>query len=139
MNGPKEQLKKLAETAEVEYVIDRDGDLAFRFGSSVVYAHIELSEESYAWLRIFSIVALDLKFSIELLGAINRLNMESRVGKFYLNRDKLFFEHYVALDELSAKSFAIYLHIVGNTANNLDDTLAKSFEGRTFSDLSDIN
>lgn len=139
MKAAQEQLRKIADSAELEYVIDRDGDLAYRFGSSVVYVHLEQGEENFAWLRIFAIVALDLKYSVELLGAINRLNMESRVGKFYLNRDKLFFEHYVSLDELSAKSFSIYIHIVGNTANNLDETLASSFEGRTFTDLGDVN
>lgn len=139
MKAAYEKLINLAKQAEIDFAIDQDGDLAYRFGSSIVYVHLEQGDENYAWLRIFSIVALDLKYSVELLGAINRLNMESRVGKFYLNRDKLFFEHYVALEELSARAFAIYVQIVGNTANNLDETFAKLFAGRTFTDLGEVN
>ncbi|HET9128099.1 MAG TPA: YbjN domain-containing protein [Propionibacteriaceae bacterium] len=130
------QAQVLAELTDVfghEPFRDRQGDIAIRVGSTVVFVRVTPDAEE---VIIFSVLVHDVDGRSRAMEILNDLNAESRFGRFALHRDKVFVSMSLLADPFVPAHLRTALAIMSRIADGIDDDLARKLRGRTTFDQS---
>ncbi len=109
-------------------VADRDGDLAVRVGSSVVFLR---ATPDLAEVVLFAPLVHDIEGRTRAAEVINDLNVDGRFVKFFVNRDRVFIQISVLTQPFVPAHLHQAMRIISEFADNLDDELALKLHGRT--------
>lgn len=107
---------------------DREGDIAIRVGSTVVFVRVTPDAEE---VIIFSVLVHDVDGRSRAAEILNDLNAESRFGRFALHRDKVFVSMSLLADPFVPEHLRTALTIMSRIADGIDDELARKLRGRT--------
>lgn len=107
---------------------DQDDDITIRVGSTMVFIRTnERAEE----VMLFSTLVHDLEGRSRAVEVLNDLNLETRMGRFALNRDRVFFSLTLLARPFVPDHLQQGLNWISQVADQLDDLLAAKLRGRT--------
>ena len=117
--------------------VDSDGIIEFPFGSTKVTISVK-ERMGEVVVEVFSPVIFEPKKIDGLLEQLNLMNMASPVSGVYLDLDDLnlvIAKYSVLGDFLDFEELKYAISIVCNSADSMDDQMAKTFKAKRFVDV----
>jgi hypothetical protein len=118
--------------------VDRDGNLLFRLGSSVVFIQVSDLSNGRVAIKIVCPMVKDVPMSPALCRWIAVEGQEYRFGGCYLNPNAdgstawVYFRHSILGDDLDESELMTSVGAVAATADQLDNELQAKFGGTLF-------
>lgn len=108
---------------------DDDGDYRQDYGSAIVF--LRVVDHDPGFVRIFSVVLRDVRYSAKLLRELNEINRRLVYGRFTHAGMLVVLKHYLIAGSLDQETLATACGALGETANDFGPTLAAVYGGTT--------
>ncbi|KAB8140984.1 YbjN domain-containing protein [Chloroflexia bacterium SDU3-3] len=132
------KLERYLQQKNVDYTIDKDGDIVLQQGSTQVFVRAVDWSESQTVVRLFSPISLQItRFSSEIGQRILEENYKLLFGKFSLdtNNKTIWFEHALLGDYIDPEEFISAIVAIAMTADEYDEMISNMVGGKRAIDL----
>ncbi len=120
--------EELAAISQATLMRDQDGDLAVRFGSTMLFVRIPADGQE---IRLFSVLVHDVAGRSRAAEVLNDINAHARWVRFSLVRDKIIATMPILAAPFVPAHFRQAVAEMIRVADGVDDLLADSLQGKT--------